>query len=121
MDSLSTILAIQNNNKNPLIVKITKQLYDGGGSLRLKRILGHAGIEGNEEADSLFLTTKDAVACVKKMSRTNKPHVPKDITRKEQVAMARWMMGYSRKTRGHLIELRGAGKRHPLCQTCNLH
>jgi hypothetical protein len=37
-DSLSTISAIQNNNKNPLIQKIIKQLHDGGGNLRLKWI-----------------------------------------------------------------------------------
>jgi hypothetical protein len=37
-----------NNNKNPLIQKIIKQLHDGGGNLRLKWIPGHAGIEGNE-------------------------------------------------------------------------
>jgi hypothetical protein len=67
------------------------------------------------------LTSEDAVAYVKKMSRTNKPHVPKDITRKEQVALARWRMGYPRATRGHLIEPRGAGNRQPLCvmpRTC---
>jgi hypothetical protein len=33
-DSLSTILAIQNNNKSPLIQKFVKQLHDGGGDLR---------------------------------------------------------------------------------------
>jgi ribonuclease HI len=126
-DSLSTILAIQNNNKNPLIQKIIKQLHDGGGNLRLKWIPGHAGIEGNKETDqeakaaatlshsSLFLASEDAVAYVKKMSRTNKPHVPKDITRKEQVALARWRMVYPRETRGHLIEPRDARNRQPLC------
>jgi ribonuclease HI len=50
-DSLSTNLAIQNNNKNPLFQKIIKQLHDGGGNLRLKWVPGHANIEGNEEAD----------------------------------------------------------------------
>jgi hypothetical protein len=35
-DSLSTISAIQNNNKNPFILKIIKQLHDGGGDIRVK-------------------------------------------------------------------------------------
>jgi hypothetical protein len=85
----------------------------------------NSGIEGNEEADqeakaaitlshkSLFLTSEDAVAYVKKMSGTNKQHVPKDITRKEQVALARQRMGYP-------WETRGAGNSQPLCQTSDL-
>jgi RNase H len=74
--------------QNPRMQKIMKQLHDGGGNLRLKWIPGHSGIEGNKVADqeakaastlshsSLFLTSED-----EKMSRTNKPHVSKDITR----------------------------------------
>jgi ribonuclease HI len=131
-DSLSTIFAIQNNNKNPLIQRIIKLLHDHGGDVRVKWIPGHSGIEGNEEADqeakaattlsctSPLLTSEDAVAHVKKMSRTNKPHIPKDITRKEQVALARWRMGYTRETRGYLIEPQGTNNSIPLCQTCNL-
>jgi hypothetical protein len=44
-DSLSTILAIQHNNINPVIQKIIKQLHDGGGKLRVKWIPGHSGTE----------------------------------------------------------------------------
>jgi ribonuclease HI len=48
-NSPSTVLALQNNNKNHLIQKMFKQLHDGGGNLRIKWIPRHSGIEGNEE------------------------------------------------------------------------
>jgi hypothetical protein len=42
----------------------------------------------------LLLTSDDEVAHVKKMSNNiSKQHTPKDITRKEKVALARWRMG----------------------------
>jgi hypothetical protein len=62
------------------------QSHDWGGDITVKSIPVHSGIGGNEEFNqkakavntifhsSRFLTSEDAVAYMKKMSRTNKPH-----------------------------------------------
>jgi hypothetical protein len=69
----------------------------------------------------LLLTSEDAAAHVKKMSNNiSKPHTPKDITRKEQVALGRWRMGYMRETHRYIIETPRAGRVYPLCEKCNL-
>jgi ribonuclease HI len=133
-DSLSTVQAIDNNNKNPLIQKIVKQLYDGGGKLVIKWIPGHSDIEGNEIADkeakeaassrvsSTTITPEDAIAHIKREFDNNitKQHMPKNITRKEQVAVARWRMGYTRETHKHLLESPEPKTIIILCDKCDL-
>jgi len=128
-DSLSTLQAVRNSNKNSIIKCITKLLYDGGGNVKLKWIPGHAGILGNEQADqeakkacnisahSGKLTADDAILFIKNITKiSDKPHTPKDSTRKQQVALARWRMGYTKKTHKHIIEKTPP----PLCEQCNL-
>jgi hypothetical protein len=41
------------------------------------------------------------------MSIISKPYVPKDITRREQVNLARWRMENIRETKRYLLESRG--------------
>jgi ribonuclease HI len=128
-DSMSAIMASQNKNtKEAAAIKLANLIYSGKGKIKLMWTPSHAGIEGNELADTaakLSLNSpidfRETIAEIDLVTYLRTKLMPKHrekssgMSRKQQVAVSRINMGYTRLTHRHRIER----TQNPICDTCN--
>jgi ribonuclease HI len=128
-DSLSSLMATQNrNSKETAALQLANLLHEFHGKFKLAWVPAHAGICGNETADTsakqalhspidYFETISkiDLLHHVNKNLKPKKREKMKNFNRKQQVAISRVRMGYTRYTHKYIIEKNPA----PICDTCN--
>jgi ribonuclease HI len=117
-DSLSSITAAQNSLcKEAGAVRLRNLLHAAGGKISLTWTPAHSGIIGNEMADTAAkaalespvdgrepLAVMDITRFTNQQFATPKRHKVTGLTRRQQVAISRVKMGYTRRTHRHVIE-----------------